>query len=349
MTATRTPHPPAISAWSAVSPFGIGREPFAAGLRSGRPALAPLDPAWQAPEPAAFLVPEFDVRAVLGRKGTRSMDRATGLAVTAVGRLLDGAHGDERTALVLGTSTGSAQSIMDFTRDSLTGDKPYDVDPARFPNTVMNCAAGQCAIWHRLEGPNATIAAGRASGLSALQYSVRLLAAGHAGAVLCGAVEEFSHARAWLEHRTGRRRVAPRGEGCAVLRVEPDPAGGLAQVLGLSFVVCPRPAQRWARLGAVVARTLRRAGVDPAEVALVSGSGMPEESGYVAELLPGSAAPESIRVADAIGDTAAAAAAFQLCAVLARAADRPGSSGRCALVTAIDHDGVIGCALLRLR
>ncbi|MCP5877146.1 hypothetical protein NL390_32295, partial [Klebsiella pneumoniae] len=69
------------------------------------------------------------------------------------------------TALVLGTTTGSAESMMNFTRSSLEAEKPFYVDPALMPNAVMNCAAGQCAIWHQLKGPNTTIAGGRAAGL----------------------------------------------------------------------------------------------------------------------------------------------------------------------------------------
>src|SRR5699024_7600310 len=84
----------------------------------------------------------------------------------------------EDAGLVLGTHTGSAQSIMDFTRESLVSAKPFYVDPSLFPNTVMNCAAGQSAIWHQLKGPNTTIAGGRGTGLLALQYALRLQRAG---------------------------------------------------------------------------------------------------------------------------------------------------------------------------
>ncbi|MEV5944706.1 beta-ketoacyl synthase N-terminal-like domain-containing protein, partial [Streptomyces sp. NPDC051994] len=197
---------PVITGWSAVSPYGIGREAFMEGARSGRTTAVALDSEqWSGPDQQACLVPDFDIRGELGRKGTRSMDRVTGLAVTAVGRLLkDGGEpigdgGDDRAALVLGTNTGSAQSMMALTHDTFVQDKPYLVDPAQFPNTVMNCASGQCAIWYGLKGPNATVAGGRSSGLLALNYARRLLAAGRARTVLCGAVEEYSSARSWLE------------------------------------------------------------------------------------------------------------------------------------------------------
>lgn len=181
-TATTSTGRPVITAWSAVSPYGIGRAVFAEGLRERRGTVTELGPEHgSTPDGVGCVVPAFGIRDVLGKKGTRSMDRVTGLAVTAVGSLLDDADRNravgtgEGAAFALGTTTGSAQSMMDFTRDSLTGEQPFFVDPARFPNTVMNCAAGQSAIWYQLKGPNATIAGGRTAGLHALNYSRRLL------------------------------------------------------------------------------------------------------------------------------------------------------------------------------
>jgi len=142
----------AVSGWSAVSPFGIGADAFRDGVRAGRSAVRELQRAdWQVPAQRAGLVPSFDIRTVLGRKNTRSMDRATALAVSSVGMLLDGHEADLRAAversvgLVLGTTTGSVQSMMDFTRDSLTQDKPFHVDPARFPAPLTH-------VWVLSEG-----------------------------------------------------------------------------------------------------------------------------------------------------------------------------------------------------
>ena len=158
--------PLALTGWSSVSPLGVGVEPFGAAVRAGTDGLEPGGPERGLPTEHVGLVPGFQVRESLGRKNTRSMDRATGPAVLTVGMLLEAdrvaghAFDGDEVGLVLGTTTGSVQSMTDFTRDSLTRDKPYDVDPARFPNTVMNCAAGQSAIWHGLRGPDTTVAGG---------------------------------------------------------------------------------------------------------------------------------------------------------------------------------------------
>lgn len=343
-----------ISAWSAVSPYGLDRTDFAAGVRDRRATVAPLDrDAWPAPVGSACLIPGFDARSALGKKGTRSMDRLTALAVATAGRLLAGPDGARLdgvgpdTGVVLGTSGGSTQSMMDFMRDSLVQERPYYVDPARFPNTVMNTPAAQCAIWHELRGPNATVAAGRASGLLALNYARRLHRSGRARAVVCGAAEEFSVARARLEQRRGASAVL--GEGCAMLLVEPAGVPGgyrrreLAELLALEFGVWSTPADVPTVLARCVRRALAGAGESPAGVWAVASAG-----GDLDRPILRDDPPVRLSGTELVGDTNGAAAAFAVAALLSVAAEDPAASGRTALVTAVDRDGVVGCALLRL-
>ncbi|MEV6958256.1 beta-ketoacyl synthase N-terminal-like domain-containing protein [Streptomyces sp. NPDC051207] len=359
-TATR----PVITAWSAVSPFGIGKDRFVAGMLAGQDASSPLDAGqWAAPDSRACLIPGFELREVLGKKGTRSMDRVTGLAVTAVRDLLrdsgDRRTGsDEETALVLGTTTGSAQSMMDFTRASLEGDKPFYVDPSLMPNAVMNCAAGQCAIWHSLKGPNTTIAGGRIAGLSALSYAAGLLASGRARTVLSGAAEEFSTARAWLDHhRRGEDGAdALLGEGCAMFMLESSGSPGaadraLAEVLAVESRVYfdDDPAQA---LDACVDGVLRRGGIEAQDVWAVSASALAGLAGdREREVLTARFGAEALDRAPAmttVGDTAAASAAFQIGALLGAAEQSAVPAGAVALVSSVDDNGVVACAALRM-
>lgn len=355
---------PCLSTWSIVSALGMGVEPFRAGVRAGRGGPRALDPdAWPGPSDRAFLVPDFDARTVLGHRGTRSMDRVTALAVAAVGMLLERHPGnlveaaDGNVGLVLGTGTGSVQSMMDFTRDSLTGEKPYYVDPARFPNTVMNRAAGQCAIWYGLKGPNTTMAGGHVAGLLALRYAIRLLRSDRAGAVMCGAVEEFSVQRSWLEwHGRGDgAATVPLGEGCAVFLVEPaaSAARPLAEVLAIEFGVHGDHAPLAEVLVRCVLAALGRAGIAAGDVWAIApsrGSGGPLSEGERdgLELALGVRPAREIPSSELVGDAGGASAAFQLAAVLATALDDPEARGRVALVTSVDRDGPVGCALLRM-
>jgi 3-oxoacyl-[acyl-carrier-protein] synthase II len=356
---------PVITAWSAVSPFGMGRPAFVDGIHGGGETAVPIDrEQWRVPDERARLVPGFSPREALGRKGTRSMDRVTGLAVSAVGALLDEAERNrevatgERGAIVLGTTTGSAQSMMDFTRDSLTGEQPYFVDPAQMPNTVMNRAAGQCAIWYQIQGPNATIAGGRLAGLLALNYARRLLGADRAKAVLCGSAEEYSNERAWLEFHTrgGEEEPAVLGEGAGVLLLEPaeavDADHVLAEVLAVESGVFGTGGLPDV-LGACLRRAMDRAGVAPEQVWAASPCGatdsLGEQERAVLSDLFGAAALERVPNTELFGDASAASASLQIAAVLAVAERTPDVAGKVAVVTAVERDGGAGCALLRLR
>ncbi|MGW7367831.1 beta-ketoacyl synthase N-terminal-like domain-containing protein [Streptomyces sp. NPDC054841] len=358
-----------VSGWSAASPYGLGADAFAAGVRENRDAVAPAPAAAEnravdlGPYERAGLLPDFDIREVLGRKGTRAMDRATAIAVATVGMLLSeagpGLASDipESIGMVLGTGHGSVQSIMDFTRDSLTGEKPFHVDPAHFPNTVMNRAAGQSAIWHTLRGPNTTVAGGALTGLLTLNYAARLLRQGHCEAVLCGAVEEFSTERAWLEYRarTGsahRQPAGPLGEGCALFLLEPlgrartHGRTAHAALLSSRFIAFHDPEDAQRAVTRAVTEALKDASVQPDEVALLvpSDTGGPlgaREDAALADVF-GETSPPRLRLRRLIGDASAASASLQLAAALALPGD-----GRPVLVTSVDPDGQTGAVVLR--
>jgi 3-oxoacyl-[acyl-carrier-protein] synthase II len=335
----------------------MSRKSFIDGVNIGLPAAAGLDrERWNSPDERACLVPGFEVRTVLGGKGTRAMNRVTALAVTAVGQLIEtaapGREWGADTALVLGTTTGSSQSNMDVTRTSLTGERPFDVEPARLPYCVMNCAAGQCAIWYGLKGPNATIAAGRPTNLVVLNYARRLLATGRAARVLCGAAEEYSDARAWLEFHSRGGSDAVLGEGCAMFVVEPARAAGeaLASVLAVDSRICLDGDWR-TTVTRCVQRVLDAAPGGPDEVSAVCPSGAGDAAGQAeSEVLSGlfgSGVPVW-DVTGLIGETHAASAAFQIARVLSAAEAAPELAGRLAVVTSTDSSGAAGAALLRV-
>lgn len=351
---------PVISGWSAVSPYGMGREAFTAGLRAGVAGTVELDPAsWTVPQPRAHLVPGFEVREVLGRKGSRSMDRVSALAVTAVRELFDadptrGEDGDD-TALVLGTTTGSVKGMMDITRDTLRQEKPYHIETGRIPNAIMNSAAAQCAIWHQMFGPNTTVAGGRVAGLFALQYAIRLLESGRAAMVLCGGAEEYTAERAWLEHHGSGPDSDVLGEGCALLTVEPaDDADvdrpALAEVVAVGLGVHSGD-DLAAALERCLRRTLTRAEVRPADVWAVCSAapggalGDGERAALAAVFDTGQVL--SVLDGQPWGDAGAVTATFQIAAVLGLAETDPAAAGRVAVVTSADRDGVLGCAVLR--
>jgi 3-oxoacyl-[acyl-carrier-protein] synthase II len=349
-----------IIGWSAMSPFGLGKDDFTAGLREARSTVTKLEgDAQQLPSDRACLVPDFDLRAALGKKGTRMMNRVTGLAVTTVGNLLrdidNGPMTPEETGLVLGTGVGSAQSTIDFTRGSLTGEQPFHVEPGLIPYAVMNGAAGQCAIWHRLKGPNATLAAGRPGGLLALAYSRRLLLAGRASTVLCGAAEEFSEARSWIAHHSSEDPTSDLllGEGCAMFALSAGSAGSeppIASLVAVRTMFCGDGSWR-AVLARCIAQVLAANGVAAADIWAVCPSDAGGAPGAGERAAVGGLFDQQVirpPISEFIGETHAASASFQLAALLTIAEADPAAAGRMALVTSVDDSGTVAVALLRL-
>lgn len=210
-----------------LSPGGLGAEAMS-GVVSRSVAELFSDPL---PRPAEPVWVDFNIREQLGRKGTSTYDRVTGLAVTACGAALADAELDPAeqwaAGVALGTTLGSLRSTVEFSQETLVAEKPYLVNPMLFPNTVMNCAAAQVGIRLGLHGVNATLAGGPLGFHQALQFAANALRRGHAETMMAGAAEEFSPHRAWSESQ-------PTGEGAAAYVFSAAPPGpgevGLAGV-----------------------------------------------------------------------------------------------------------------------
>jgi 3-oxoacyl-[acyl-carrier-protein] synthase II len=322
---------PVITAWSAISPFGYGREAFADGLLAGR---------------AAHEVPRFVIAEQLGAKGTGSMDRSSALAVATAGLLLKeaGVRTGPATGVVLGTTSGSTRTQFEFTRESLVRRKPYLVNPAVMPYALMNSAAAQCAIRHRLTGPNTTVANGRMSLLAGLRYATRLLTTGRASGLLCGAVEEHAAERELLEQPGG---AGPLGEGCAMVFLEPaGTEGGRAELAAVDTRLALDGSPRRA-LSASLRAALGAAGAPPEGVAAVAlscagGESLDAERAAVAEVL-GRAPERVVNPAALTGDTGAVTGAFQLAALLSLP-----EQVDWAVLTCVGRDTTAGCAVFRL-
>ncbi|MFD7450264.1 beta-ketoacyl synthase N-terminal-like domain-containing protein [Kitasatospora sp. NPDC059827] len=357
------PETPVITGWSAVSPYGLTSRAFADGLRArARTAAEPGEAYGPLPSAEACLVPGFDIKGLLGPTGTAKMDRLTALTLVASDGLLNDAGGrrvvptDERTGVVLGISMGSLENVTNFLKQSYTNALPFHVDAGRIPFGSLNHAAGATAIRHGLTGPNTTVAGGRVSGLLALNYARRLLGQGRATTYLVGSAEEFSAAHAWIEHAA----VAPGdpspllGEGCGLLVLEPAGTArrpALAAVLAIETRV-DIDDDPGAAVTTCVRRALARAGATAEEVWAAVPSAAPTAAGRaeraaLAALLPAPALTAVPSMA-LLGDTSAAAATFQIQALLSIAETEPAAAGRTALVTAVDRDGAVGCAVLRL-
>ncbi|MDQ1018920.1 beta-ketoacyl synthase N-terminal-like domain-containing protein [Streptomyces afghaniensis] len=314
-----------------------------------------------APDPLPFTrthqVADFDPRAALGRKVARFNHRSTLLAMAAFDRAIEDAELEvtdsnrDQVGITMGTTLGSISGTVQFGMDSFGKERPYVVDAACFPNTVLNTAAAALAIRTGMRGPNTTVAAGPLAGVTALRHAHVVLRSEHADTVLAGASEEVTPPTAWWA-ATARRTGAP-GEGAAIFvleRQEVAEAAGRAPLARLASTIVRSvdPADPVA-IASVVAEALRRANVtaDDVIVAAARATGVPVvDDAQHTGLTRLFQVPLSWHEPD-IGDCYSAHSALQLAASIEfLRSDAVGTP--CGCIIAVDPDGAVGVAVVQV-
>jgi len=341
-----------IAGCGVVSPAGLGADALAAAVGRGEPAVA-ASPASEDLLPATPVhrYAGFDVKALLGRKGTIFLDRVTALALVAADAAIESGElsvddsNRDGIGVVLGTTVGSLKSTMDYSADTLTQDRPYLVNPALFPNSVMNCAASQIAIRRGLKGMNATIAGGPVAVVQALRYTANALRRGYADVVIAGAAEEFTPNTAWAAALRHQGRAVGAGEGAAMFVLRRAGDHDRVRMLAISTGFgADDPA---AALAGCVLRALDDAGAAPADVT-VAASGSPDDTVDTAALavaLPRSDF-ERVDMTATVGDAQAAIGALQLANLVFAYTTGRMRAGELSLLTACTPEGDVGAVLV---
>lgn len=340
-----------VTSWSSVSSSGVGG-----------PGLSDFGAIEQNRAEGLLRATELEDHPALAGRSTRTVDRWTRLALVPSSLVLQGAGIPEdeleRVGVVMGSSTGSVESITSLLKDSFTQSRPYHVDPAQFPNTVMNAAAGQIAIWLGLGGPNVSVAAGQGSSLAALRYALRLLRHRHAPHVLAGGVEELSQPviDAWRaacrSDSLTQRGTLGEGSCMFLLEASDDDRPGI-RLRGFTECHARFPVTRdsiRAGLRSAVLALLERHELAPEDVRGVSlshGADAPLAQVEIEVCLQvlGERVPR-LDVASHLGDTYSASGAFQL-AQLCQMRDEGQLRGPVILLST-DRDGSSRCALVSL-
>ncbi|OZM79634.1 beta-ketoacyl synthase N-terminal-like domain-containing protein [Pseudonocardia sp. MH-G8] len=349
--------PLVITATGVVSAAGFGAGPLRDVLAgTSAPHDEPVDPdAAEHPARSVRTVARFDRAALLGRKGTRNLDRLTQLGLLAADQAIAGLPGGlggarlDRTGVVVGTTAGSIATATDVGRDTIVHEKPYMVNPATFPNTVMNACSGQIAIRHGLLGVNAAVSGGALSWLLAVRYARTALSSGRADRLLVGAVEEVTARTAWAWHLTGLLAPdAPLGEGAAFFVVAP--AGGgtpVAELLGceVGYFGGAGPGL-YGGLRRTIAAAVARSGLTAADIdVVVPGATAHTRLARMERRALGTelgVLPPTLDVLPAVGEAYSASGALQLAALLAT-----GGGNRVALLTSVGEDGGAGAMVVR--
>lgn len=181
-----------------LSSNGIGKADFFDALFKGVSGIKPVSlfdvSSFKAK--LAGEIKDFMPQDYLGQKGLRTLDRSTKLICSAAKLALDDANlavtpeNTDSVGVCIGNTLGSVSSISDFDKEALLEGVRY-VNPALFPNTVINSPASQVSIKFNIQGFNTTISTGFSAGLDAIGYAADFIRLGRAKAVLAGAVEEL--------------------------------------------------------------------------------------------------------------------------------------------------------------
>jgi 3-oxoacyl-[acyl-carrier-protein] synthase II len=349
-----------ISGLSVLSPAGIGPDALGERLRQLASGASVLEHTSLASDENDFatipgrisMVPDFDIADFVPKKGTKNLDRTTRLGIAASARLKQSLAGAdvgndwERTGVAIG-SAGSLRSSIDFAAAVIRGEGIDLVNPATFPNTTMNCCASQIAIWHRMRGPNSTLANGSISSISALQYAARLIRCGHAEKMLVGGVEELSPVTAWgvrLKKEVEDSVFLGEGAAMVLLEVAGQATGPAAAVLSACEVLFAPERSEQGYAGALsrsVDRALASACITAADIDLVlpgaTGTCLRHSEASVLDRFEA----ERVDVRTAVGECGSALGAMQLAAALLL-----GVSGKKVLITGLDVSGAVGAVVL---
>lgn len=184
-----------ITACGLVSPAGIGKEVFIAGLKNALPfvrsAVYPHAGTINIAE-----VPHFDMQSIDRRLNVRAMDKSSIFAVAAARLALQEANMPARPAqrstigLFLHLASGSTAAESDYIT-SLQNDDFRVQQVSAFPYVVPNSITGNVCKALMLTGHNSTLCFGKGAGLMGLGFSCYSIRNGHAGAMLSGSVDEL--------------------------------------------------------------------------------------------------------------------------------------------------------------
>ncbi len=166
--------------------------------------------------------PDFDPETALAGRGMRHKDRASKFALRVADRTLQdagllGAPELASAAVVLSSNFGNLETVCEFAAAIAAGSST-DVSPMRMPHLGSQIAAAWVALQHGICGPNLTLCNGASSGLDAVAWACKLLAARRATSALVIGVEPATPPVARLHGETGGTNWI---DGAVGLMIEP--------------------------------------------------------------------------------------------------------------------------------
>ena len=307
-----------VTGLGAVTPLGCGAALFWDRLRAGRSGVGPITlfDAGAFPVRIAGEVKGFAPPAEIDRKRARRLDR---YALFGVAAALEAwrdagieAHDPFRSGVVLGSSHGGENTLLQAAAALGPRPGPKASSPLVIPRMLGNMAAAQAAMLLDLRGPGFALGSACATGGHALGEAAEIIRRGDAEVMVAGAAEACitpltlagDHALGALSRRNAEPRRACRpfdrgrdgfviAEGAGILVLEErDHArrrgarvyAGLAGYGATTDAMHEtRPDPEGAGAARAIARALEKAETRPAEVGAVFAHAAGTRSGDAAE------------------------------------------------------------------
>ncbi len=301
-----------VTGMGAVSPLGAGVQRSWTRLLAGRSGLSrlPDEIVGELPSKVGGIVPMisedpeagFDADSVLSPKDQHKVDRFILFALAAADEALAQAgwkpvseEDRQRTATIIASGVGGFPAIAEAVR---TFDQrgPRRLSPFTIPSFLVNLAAGQVSIRHKLKGALGAPVTACAAGVQAIGDAARMIRANEADIAVCGGTEAcissvslggFAAARAlstgFIDNPTAASRPFDMmrdgfvmGEGAGILVIEAlshalaRGARPLAELVGYGTTADAHHVTSGPEDGLGAARAMqiaiRQAGVAPSEI-----------------------------------------------------------------------------------
>jgi len=186
----------ALTGVGLITPIGIGKDPFWAGLMEGRSGvrrITAFDPTPYETQIAGEVV-GFDPTTFMDRKEVRRNDRFVQFALAAAQLALEDAgfsitpQNAERVGVIIGSGIGGAKT-WEEQHQVLLERGPARVSAFFVPMIIINMASGIVSIATGAKGPNVSVVSACATGGHAIGDALRAIQHDEADAMICGGSE----------------------------------------------------------------------------------------------------------------------------------------------------------------
>lgn len=185
-----------ITGLGPVTPIGIGKENFFAGLAEGKNGVGKIThfDATEYSSKIAGEILDFNAEDFIDKKEAKRMDRYTQFAIAAAKIALEDSKLDlekvdrDRVGVFIGAGIGGMNTLHSQ-YEKLFDKGPSRISPFFIPMMIANMAAGQVAIAFKVHGPAECVVTACASGTNSIGDAYKIISSGEADIMFAGGSE----------------------------------------------------------------------------------------------------------------------------------------------------------------